>query len=178
MTKRVWQDRYDEIVKTFPSVENIDWGVAFRGDSSLFTSVVSDLVKAEGRGSLPGKRPSLSKEDAAKQLSKIAQSDFSDSDFYVTFRSLVGDRSVRAVAFKTGLGKSYIYQLLNEERFPSFAAMEKIAQGFGKDPSFFLEYRIAYIIYNIDRFLIESPEISTTWYIKIKKASKNVLRMS
>lgn len=175
--KRAWQDRYDEIVKIFPSVENIDWGSAFRKDTGLFTAVVADLIKSEGRGSLPGKRPSLSKEAASIQLSRIAQSDYSNSDFHTTFKALVGNRSMRSVASKTGLGKSYVYQLLNEERSPSFSAMEKIAKGFGKDPSFFLEYRIAFILYNIDQFLVDAPEITTNWYMKIKRGSNNVMRL-
>ena len=136
--KRSWQEKYDEILKRFPSIEGTDWGSSFRRDSDLFTTILSDLLKAEGRGSRPGKRPSLSKSEAVNQLARIAQSDFSDTDFYTTFTALVGNRSVRSVANKTGLGKSYVYQLLNKERVPSFSTMEKIAIGFKKDPSFFL----------------------------------------
>lgn len=176
--RRSWQEKYRELSQKFPEIENVDWGIAFRRDPSLFTSILNDLIKAEGRGSLPGKRPQLPQAEALDQLKKITQSDFSHYDFYTTFDALVGNRSVRSVSNKTGLGKSFIYQLLKRERIPSFEAMEKIAKGFKKDPSFFLEYRNAIILAHLDSFLFESPEISVTWFLKINKESNRTVRIS
>jgi hypothetical protein len=47
--------------------------------------------------------------------------------------------------------------------------MEAIAAAYKKDPAFFLEYRIAFVLLHIDQFLQASPETATAWYVKMKR---------
>jgi transcriptional regulator with XRE-family HTH domain len=169
--KKGWQSKYDSIVETYPLIESIEWGSAFKKDSALFTSIVADLLKAEGRGATPGKRPPLDRKAASDQLAKLSQSDYSEYDFQTALKILIGKRSVREIAAKAGLGKSYLYQLISGEKDPSFSAREQLAEVFGKKPEFFIEYRVGYIAYNILEFLEEEPETATNWFIKIKKAN-------
>ena len=174
---RPWEERYKDIVKEFPMVENISWGSAFREDTNLFASLLKDVIKAEGRGSTPGKRPPLGKKEASKQLAVVARMDYSDLDFYETFKALCSNKTVREIGKQTGLGKSSIYQLLNKQRYPSFSTMEKIALGFDKKPEFFLEYRIAFILLNMDSFLQSYPEAATNWFLKINESSNKLIRI-
>ena len=45
---------------------------------------------------------------------------------------------------------------LTGSRTPSFQSMEIIAAAFSKDPSFFLEYRVGYILSVVSKFLYDT----------------------
>lgn len=175
---KAWQERYNSLVGTFPSLNRTDWGSAFREDPDIFTALLADLVKVKNKQLNPGKkRPALSKREVLQELARLADADYSTLDFYQTFKILVGNRSIRSVSNRTGLGKSYVYQLLNKERTPSFETLEKIAKGFKKHPSYFLEWRVGFILYNLDKFLTASPEIAITWYNKTRKSFDNKIEI-
>lgn len=166
--KSSWQDRYNAIVSDYPSVGSIDWSSALKKDPDLFARILGDVLKAEGRGSTPGKRPNLDRDQAYDQFKKFSLEDFSEYNFLKAFNSLASGRSVRNIANKTGLGKSYVHRLLKGEVEPTFYAMEQIAKGFNKQPSYFLEYRIAHVLYSMETMLSSNPEMATSWYLKIK----------
>lgn len=169
MAKKVpWEVKYKRIVKQYPEVHEVSWSKALREENDIFARLLGDVLKSEGRGSKPGKRPQLDRAEALTRLAKLSGEDFSDTDFHTTFRNLTAGRSLSNIANKTGLGRSYVQRLINGTADPSFETMERIARAFKKNPSYFIEYRIATVIVIIDDMLTESPETATSWYLKLK----------
>lgn len=173
--KQAWDERYKEIIEKFPSVDDISWAEALKQDSGAFASVLGDVIKAEGKRSRPGKRPSLSRPDAENELSRLVGDSHSDADFTATFKAMTHGRSVRGISNKVDIGQTTVHALLHGKR-PTFEQMEKIAIAFRKEPSFFLEYRIALVLLTIDSFLSDSPETATNWYMKLKGSGKLVVK--
>lgn len=170
MAKKVpWEEKYRRIVAQYPEVVHTNWSELLRNDSDIFAQLLGDVLKSGTRGSKPGKRPTLDRSEALERLAKVTDQDFSEFNFHETFRLMTKGYSVRGIAAKTGLGKSYVQRLLHGEAEPSFATMEQIANGFKKHPSFFLEYRIAKTLVVIDSLLHDSPETATAWYLKFSK---------
>lgn len=165
--KETWEERRTKIKAQFPSTDLISWGKALQNDNEVFALVLGDLIKAEGKRSRPGKRPSLSRPLAEAELLRLAGEDYSSAPFLRTFRALTFGRSVRGIANKTGLGQTTVQRLLHGAE-PSFSHMEKIAAAYKKHPSYFLEYRIAYVGMVIDGYLREHPETATVWYLKMR----------
>jgi transcriptional regulator with XRE-family HTH domain len=132
--------------------------------------ILNDVIKAEGQGSKPGKRPGLNPKEAEANLRKLQSEDYSDLEFYDAFSILTYGRSVRNIANKVGLDKSYVNRLQLRTATPTCEVMEKIAQAFNKKPSYFLEYRKAAIIIALDKLLSQSPETATNLYVKIMDA--------
>lgn len=165
-----WEENIRKIKETYPSVGSLDWSRAM--DSDAFAHVMGDLLKAEGKRSRPGKRPALSRPLAEAELAKLSGDSYAESDFKTAFRALTYGRSIRGIANKVGLQKDYVHRLLNGTSQPSFEAMEKIAQAYRKDPSYFLEYRIAYVLMVMDQYLTDSPETATVWYLRMKGKKK------
>jgi len=165
--KNSWDEKYLKIKAQYPEVEMTSWSSVFSRDIDVFARLLGDMLKADGRGSTPGKRPQVSRADGLEKLNKLAGSDYSELEFHDAFRALSYGLSVRKIANKTNLSKSHIQLLLTEKSSPSFEAMEKIAEGFGKKPTFFLEYRVAKVMALVESFLFDSPETATAWYHKM-----------
>lgn len=165
--KKAWEDNYQQIKNQFPSVEHISWGRVLDVDSDAFVQVLGDVIKAEGKRSRPGKRPTLSRPVAEAELSKLSGTSYSELDFLRAFKALTHGRSVRGIAGKVDIKQTTVHKLLHGQP-PTFEQMEKIAIAYKKDPSYFLEYRIAYVLLTVDKFLMDSPETATAWYLKMK----------
>lgn len=166
--KRSWEDRFEAIVREFPSVENFNWAQAVYRDPELFTSLLGDVIKAGIDSSRPGKRPPLSRNEAIEKLNQVASEDFTEYEFTDAFRGLCAGKSVRGAAHKIGIDRNMVHGLLTGKQVPTFKTMEKIADAFGKDPSYFLEYRVGYITSILSKFLYDSPETASLWYEKFK----------
>lgn len=172
-----WHKRYKEIKEEFPSVAKVDWDTALDFDPTLLSSLLADLLKAEGRRTRPGKRPPLDRQLAETELAKVTSSDYSEYPFGVAFKALVHGRSIRNIAHKTGLDRTQVHRLLGGRSgeaplLPSFETMAQIAKSFNRDPSYFLEYRTAHILFALDNFFQENPETATVWFKKLKTAGK------
>lgn len=168
MPSKPWEEKKKRIQEKHPEALNVSWDRAIKTDPDLFARIVSDVVKSSSGGSRPGKRPNLAKDEAYGVFSKMIGDDFADQPFQKAFKNLCGQISLRGVAAKTGLGHSYVGKLLNGQAEPTFETMEKIAVGFKKDPSYFLEYRVGYINSAISKYLEDAPETSVSWYLKMK----------
>lgn len=166
--KAVWEENLRKVKQTYPALDSIDWSRALSADSDVFTHVMGDLLKAEGKRSRPGKRPALSRPMAEAELAKLTGSSYSEVDFKTAFRALTHGRSIRGIANKCDLQKDHVHRLLNGIVEPSFETMEKVAKAYHKDPSYFLEYRIAFVLLTMDKYLGDSPETATVWYLKMK----------
>lgn len=167
-----WEEKKRRIEERHPDALNMDWTTTVKGDPDLYARIIADVIKSSSGGSKPGKRPSLANGEAFNVYSKMVGDDFSNEPFHVAFNTLTGNLSLRGVKAKTGLGHTYISRLLAGEANPSMETIEKIAAGFKKDPSFFLEYRINVIQQSMETFLTSSPDTSISWFLKLRGKKK------
>jgi transcriptional regulator with XRE-family HTH domain len=168
--KTPWPDRYSLAKEIFPSVENLDWQKLFRLDPTVAGEIINDINKAsDAAPKRPGKRASVDRETAALQLKKLMGEDYSLEAFDITFKAMIGKRSIRGVASKVGIDRNQIYRLLRGEVRPSVYEMETIAPAFGKTADFFLEYRLMYVTAFLLQRIENIPESSVHYYRKIRK---------
>jgi len=173
--KTPWKERYDLIVSQFPSVTSIDWAKSFSQDIDLFGRIHRDIMRIDqvNQKTGPGPRPVLDEKTGWNRLQQIRGEDFSDFPFRETFRSLSGTRSLRHIATKVGISYVMVHRLLNGDREPDLWLLEQIAIAFKKHPSFFVEYRIAYILGAFGDQLDRSPETSIDLYKLLSRAARN-----
>lgn len=167
--KMPWDERAKRIRKVYPSTANLDWEAVFRVDPMVMTRVINDMQKLEvastGR---PGKRPAVSGEDAMQYMKRYQNEDYTILEFKDAFGVLKGDRSFRAMAHKCGLSLDMTQRLLDGRAKPSAETMEKIARAYKKHPSFFVEYRIAYVVAMLTYRMEAIPEASIVPYLKLR----------
>lgn len=168
--KMPWRERYQLIVSVFPSVENLDWNEVFRADPAILGRIVNDIIKQEqARPGTPGKRPALDPEVASQRIRELSGEDYSLLPFEQAFNNLKGDRSVRHVASMVGLDKSMVHKLLTGKTHPTMEQMEKIAAGFKKQPGYFHEYRVAYVLSMMFALMDDGPESAIVQYRKLRE---------
>lgn len=174
MGKVPWEERAEKIKERFPSVDQLDWEKALEQDMDLFARILRDILKMEqavpGR---PGPRPSLDVATATRRMEQLYGRDFTIRPFPEALRILAGDRSVRHLARKVKLDRNYVYRLLTGAVEPDGYAMRMCAEAFGKHPSYFLEWRILYIIQAIVRRLEWSPESTISTFRRMDMQHKN-----
>lgn len=165
------QKRLDTVKSQFPRTESFDWRKAFDKDLDLFARIMRDVLKVDqavpGR---PGPRPGLDYERGVKSLRQMMGQDYSTLDFASTFEFLVGDRSLSHTAAKTGLSRSQVHRLLRGEVDPDIYEIEQVAEAFGKHPSFFAEYRAAFVVAALSERLMSAPESTIGFYRRIQEA--------
>lgn len=168
--KVVWHDRYEQISKSFKSIERLDWQKVFMEDPEILGSIINDILKlnvpSKGR---PGKRPSLGEDQARELFSTLIGENFTIEPFHVAFKKLTEGTSIRKLSAALGYDKMLIHRLLTDKQAPSLEQMETIAAHYHKDPSFFREWRVSYILTCIDHLLIENAEASVVVFNKMKR---------
>lgn len=166
-----WKERYELILKEFPSVEAVQWERAFR-DIDLWGRVIKDILRVDQSAETrtgPGPRPVLDEEHSRDRLRQLMGEDFSYAPFRETFQWLAANRSLRHLATKIGISYVMIHRLLTGERQPDLWQMEQIAKAFNKEPSYFVEYRTSYILGALASQLDKSPETSVDLYKKLSR---------
>lgn len=163
-----WDERVELIKKEFPSVVNLDWGKVFSADPGVMGRLVNDILKVDladpGR---PGKRPSIEEGAASNRLRQLQGDDYTVLPFCDAFRILAGERSSRGLANRLDTSHTVVNRLLRGLDSPSASIMEKAAKIFKKDPSYFVEYRLLYVIGIMYRKLETNPEATVGFYKKI-----------
>lgn len=167
-----WKERRLVIFEHFPSVENIDWVKVFTEDPAIMGRIVNDILRLENAQSRPGKRPALEREKAEKRLRQMRGDDYTTKPFPEAFKILKGDRSLRHVARNTGIDKMVVRALLRGEREPTVDDMVAIAEGFNKHPSYFVEYRMMFVLSFLGEIMLEYPEFTAVHYEKIREGGR------
>jgi len=169
-TKTSWVTRAQAIKKRFPATASYDWRKAFADDIELFGRIVRDILKFEraapGR---PGPRPALEEDIARRKVRQYLGQDYSELPFKDAFAALKGDRSIRNLAQKCGLEKSMTLRLLQGKVEPDGYILTQVAEAFGKSPSYFLEWRLAYIVNAIVERIQDVPEANIGLYRKLRR---------
>jgi len=165
--KPSWEKRYALIKEIFPSVENLNWSQIFKEDPDLMGDIINEISKAsDASPGRPGKRPPVSRKTARDTYLSLSGQDYSLEPFHVTFRELTEGHSIRDIAHKSGLERNHVYRLMNGKE-PDIYSIECIAQGFGKRPEYFLEYRVFFVITFLTNRLEKIPESSVHFFRKL-----------
>jgi transcriptional regulator with XRE-family HTH domain len=164
-----WDRRAQMILSQFDSVEKLAWRKAFGADIDLFGRLVKDVLKLDqAQPGRPGPRPALDYGQGVARLKQYMGSDYAIEPFRDAFKHLADGRSIRALARKTGLSKNHVHRLTTGEIEPDAYAMTQIAKAFGKNASYFAEWRAMWIANAIVGRLIDNPESSISLYRKMK----------
>ncbi len=168
-TKVPWDQRAKIIRQQFPSVEKLNWNTLFSEDPSLMGRLINDILKIDvASPGKPGKRPAVDPAVADHRLRQILGEDFTTLVFKEALRSLQGSRSARGMAKKVGVDRNMMNRLLSGDVVPSAQMMEQVAKAFHKEPSFFVEYRMAYIFAVLHNKMDAVPEASVVFYKKMR----------
>jgi len=167
--KAPWQERVKVVDEVFPSYARLDWLKAFNGDIELFARVLRDILKTDqtqpGRS---GPRPNLDRDPALAKLREYMGDDYSDLLFPDALKILTLGRSLRSVAQKTGIARTTLTRHIEGERPIDMVTLERIARAYKKDPGYFLEYRVAYVLAALGDRMVVSPETTVGLYRRIK----------
>lgn len=164
-----WDQRIELIKKQFPSVAALDWRKVFGEDPALMGRIINDIIKVDAaQPGKPGKRPAVDPETAQQRLRQMCGEDYTALPFKDSFKALAANRSIRGIAHKTKLDRNYVHRLLNGQAIPTGDVMAQVARAFGKDPSYFAEYRVAYIFAVLFHKLEQTPEASVAFYRKMR----------
>lgn len=167
--KMPWGERVKIIRSRYPSVERMDWRKALN-DEDIFARIVRDLLKVDQ--AVPGRvgpRPALDQHQGMESLKRLMGQDFCTLEFPQALRLLAGSMSLTQLARKTALSRSHVNRLLHAEAEPDLFVMQTVADAFGKHPSFFSEYRAAYVLAHLESRLMQAPESTIGFYRKISQ---------
>ena len=168
-----WSERRKLISKFFPSVDRLDWAEVFRQDPALMGRIINDILKLDAaEPGKPGKRPGLEQGDAEARLGTLFDTNYSELPFHQALKYVVGERSIRHVASKTGLNRNTVHRLLSGDQVPDEYEIEAIAKAFKIEPAYFAEYRLAYIIGFLFTRLENNPDATVLFYKRLRDTHK------
>ncbi len=144
----------------FPQLENIDWSDVIRKNPDILENIVSDIVKTEGS------RRKIDRRDGNRRMNAIYNTDHSERAFKDSFTILSTNESIRKTAAKIEASPAHVYNLKEGKAEPTIEIMERIAFAYNRDPSYFLEYRVHYVLQSISCFLMKNPETASAWFCK------------
>lgn len=166
-----WEERSNLIQEEFPSTVHLDWAKAFE-DIDLLGRILRDILKIDqSKPGRSGPRPALDRRMAENRLRQFLGADHTYLDFKDAFRVLADGKSHRHLAAKIGLDRNLIQKLMAGTKYPDVRTMEIVADAFDKDPSYFLEYRVAYVLGALAKQMQKAPEITVDLYKRIAKAT-------
>jgi transcriptional regulator with XRE-family HTH domain len=164
-----WDERVALIYDHFPGCKNPNWNVIL-DDLDTLGEVVRDILRIEQ--AVPGKsgpRPSPDVKEGMKSFRKLNGDDHTILPFSEAFKVLAGQQSRTQLARKTGIARTQVHRLLHGDCDPSPQEINQIARAFGKEPSYFLEFRTAFIMAALGARLEMVPEATIGLYRKVVK---------
>lgn len=177
-----WAERVEMIRASFPSIDMDleDWkrdGVLVdehdpREASEVMVKLVIDILKDDqvDPERKHGARPALDVDRGMQTWNEMTGREYSELPFQQAFTIVVGDNSLTMVARKTNISRSRVHRLLQGAEQPTVEDMRMIAAGYGRKPSYFLEFRSEYIMAALMSRLSAEPELVTTIYAKLMRA--------
>lgn len=158
--KEELQSKIVSLKDKFPQLNNIDWSDVIRKNPDVLENIVSDIVKVEGQ------RRKVDRSDGTRRINAIYNIDYSEKEFRDSFAILSSNESIRKIASKINVSPAHVYNLREGRAQPTLEIMEQIAFAYNRDPSYFLEYRIHFVLESISSFLTKNPETATAWFSK------------
>lgn len=162
-----WAERVELVYEHFPKSKHPDWNMVL-SDMDTLGEVVRDILRLEqAEPGKSGPRPAPQISPGMKTLRKWTGQDHSVLPFAEAFQVLAMDFSLSHLARKTHLSRSKVHRLLRGEEEPTPPELSAVAHAFGKEPSYFLEFRTAYIMAALGAKLEQSPEATIGLYRRI-----------
>ncbi len=161
-----WEEKERRIRESNPEALDVSWHSALKDNPDIFSRIIADVIKSSGGESKPGKRPSLDRKDASEIYHKINGEDFSEYNFVETINFLAD--GPKALGEACGITTNRASTLMSGRREPDFDDMEMIAEAYGKEPSYFLEYRVEFVCTVIRSYLEDSPETASAWFLNLR----------
>lgn len=167
-----WDKRVEMIRGQFPNSTDMQWKKVFDQNEDIFARIMRDILKVDqavpGR---PGPRPALEYDQGMETLKRLMGQDFCTAPFTEAFSLIAGGRSISHIANKVGLSRSHCYRLMKGDVTPTIGDLQAVAEGFGKHPSFFAEYRAAFVIAHLEAKLMQAPESTIDFYRRITRVT-------
>ena len=158
--KQELQEKIVSLKEDIPQLQNINWSEVINKNPDVLEGIVGGIVKSDG------KRRRVSRKDGTRRLNQVYSQDFSERPFSESFTIICGKDSLRTTATKTGISYSHVFQLKSGNAIPTIPMMESIAYAYNREPSYFLEYRIHFVLESMSEFLTKNPETATAWFNK------------
>ena len=163
-----WEEKVATIARLYPKSVMLDWKQVFSQDPAILGRIINDVIKLDQRRvGRPGKRPSLAPNLTAQKLKELQSEDHTNLPFNQALRILANGCTIREIHQKLNISRSHLYNVFEQKTTPSLEVIKQAAQAFGKHPSYFLEYRVAYIVGLLQNKLVNSPESSVVFYKKL-----------
>lgn len=168
--KTPWAERRSQIHRSFPLMATFNWKKAFDEDPDLFANVLRGILGLEGtRSHTWGPRPMPEMDLVQNRLKQWRGEDHTDLTFKEAFFQLTQGLTERDTAELVGFNKSLVHRLLSGKVEPDVYVMEQVAKAFGKQPGFFLEYRMVYIINAFAKRLEQYGESNVSIFRKLMR---------
>lgn len=166
--KTAWSERLKMIYEHFPSTcAKGTWNKAL-SDVDTLGELIRDILRLQqAEPGKSGPRPAPDPRKGIRTLRQITGQDYSVLSFREAFEVLANGYSLTHLARKTKLSRSQVYRLLRGECAPTPAEMKQIAEGFGKPPAYFTEFRTAFIVATLTSHLDAVPEATVGLYRKL-----------
>lgn len=164
-----WDQTLSDLYDRIPDMNKFTWEAIARNDPASIGALIGDVIKVSvSQKGRPGKRsfPSLAR--ATTDYNRLKKQDYSEIPFTQVLQSYLKTKSIRAVASLAHVDKGVIHRLAQGKTKPTIEHIEAIAQAMDKHPSFFIEWRAAYVACVLYASLSEIHESSVVFYNKIK----------
>lgn len=166
--KTPWKVRYELIKEHFPVAERIDWRKAFQ-DLDLYGRLIRDILEDDQKAVPKGQRTPFDIDQAKARFRQFAGDDYTLLPFDQAFDNLCGNRSFRHLMSKLDMPRMSVWRLKAGVKEPDLYTIEQVAKAFDKDPSYFLEYRIATILGALGDQMDMAPEMTVDLYRRIHR---------
>lgn len=165
-----WDERVEQIYEFFPRAKDPDWNHVL-SDLDTLGEVLRDILRLEqAEPGKSGPRPAPELRQGMKTLRKWKGDDHSIERFPEAFACLAYGYSLTHLSRKVGISRSQVNRLLKGECDPTPHEMNLVARAFGKEPSYFLEFRSAMILAALGARLELVPEATIGLFRKVVKA--------
>lgn len=177
-SKRVPTDgRTQMVIEEFPSVATLDWQNVLKVDEEglpegIFALLLRDIFKLDAApAGRDGPRAELTYEQEVRAWRRATGQDYSERPFTEAFEVLIGEDSMAEVAMKTHIAKTKVYRLLRGQEIPTADDLRAIARAYDKDPSYFHEFRVKFVLAAVAAQLDTNHEMAATLYRRIVRAT-------
>ena len=157
MSKKKWEARITRIKEQYPEIGNTDWSEMFSNNPEVLYSMLGNVARSGIT-----RKSKLSNGIGSQRLAALSSTDYSELQFSEALNALCTLHSVATLE----IGEEELSDLRAGRTQPSIDQIEHIAMYFNRHPSYFMEYRIAYVLASINVFLTDNPQTSSSWFNK------------
>lgn len=161
-----WDDRLAWIREQMPEfAEDGVWREALRDVESL-GAVLKAVLRVDAAEQ--GLR-SVNAEDGAARLNMLLGRDYTTLPFPQAFPIASAGMSLRAVAARCDVTRASLHAYTSGLTRPPLAALESIAKALRKEPSYWLEWRQAYLVAFVCAQIDRHPDLSISAYRSLRR---------